>query len=77
MIFFAYFLVPPQDLVPYQQGVVRVMGAAALGLDFYCEGTDRMHEFLPTGGEKRRETLKVTAAASSSSLSISLQIDCR
>jgi len=29
------------------------MGAAALGLGFYCEGTDRMHEFLLTGGEKR------------------------
>src|SRR4029434_10828615 len=26
----AYFLVPPQDLVPYAQRVVRVMGAAAL-----------------------------------------------
>ena len=24
------FLVPPQDLVPYAQRVVRVMGAAAL-----------------------------------------------
>jgi len=26
----AYFLVPPQDLVPYAQRVVRVVGAAAL-----------------------------------------------
>ena len=26
----ANFLVPPQDLVPYAQRVVRVMGAAAL-----------------------------------------------
>jgi len=31
MIFLvAYSLVPPQDLVPYAQRVVRVMGAAAL-----------------------------------------------
>jgi len=29
-IFVAYFVVPPQDLVPYPQRVVRVMGAAAL-----------------------------------------------
>jgi len=28
----AYFVVPPQDLVPHAQRVVRVMGAAALGL---------------------------------------------
>jgi len=31
MIFLvAYFVVPPQDLVPYAQCVVRVMGAVAL-----------------------------------------------
>jgi len=28
----AYFVVPPQDLVPYAQRVVRVMGVAARGV---------------------------------------------
>jgi len=30
IFFVAYFVEPPQDLVPYAQRVVRVMGAAAL-----------------------------------------------
>jgi len=30
IVLVAYFLVPPQDFVPYVQRVVRVMGAAAL-----------------------------------------------
>jgi len=37
IILVAYFVVPPQDVVPYAQRVVRVMGAAALTLySLYC-----------------------------------------
>ena len=43
------FLVPPQDLVPYAQRVVRVMGAAALLAYTHSDIPGFPLGFLPAG----------------------------
>src|SRR4029434_5451385 len=46
------FLVPPQDLVPYAQRVVRVMGAAALGPLLFVDSLQILKVAFSIGGKE-------------------------